>query len=251
MKLTTLAKIGVLASAPIWLVACGGDDDNNGPTTPSPSPSPTPAPDVTVSYQIEISNLTQAQPLAPYAALLHGQNYRGWHIGEPASEGLEMLAEAGAPAEFIGEATSAMSSAAGDGPVMPGNSVSFEISTTMSSSDYAMHNWQLTLASMAGNTNDAFAGVTGLHIASLAMGETMVQLVPIYDAGTEANTETAETVPGPAGGGEGFNEMRDDIMDQVTMHPGVVTSADGYADSTLNQAHRFDQYPMMIKITRM
>ena len=40
--------------------------------------------------------------------------------------------------------------------------------------------------------------------------------------GTEANTETAATIPGL--GGEGTNLTRDDIIDRVRFHQGVVTN---------------------------
>ncbi len=54
------------------------------------------------------------------------------------------------------------------------------------------------------NTNDAFTGVNAGRIGDLEVGESKYSSQP-WDAGTEGNIETAATIPGPAGGGEGFN----------------------------------------------
>lgn len=85
-----------------------------------------------------------------------------------------------------------------------------------------------------------------------------------WDAGTEANTETAATMPGPAasaagGGGEaaGYDVVRDDLADAVRLHQGVVTSAnaddpsrEGLSTSVLTEAHRFDFPTSRVVITR-
>jgi uncharacterized protein YaiI (UPF0178 family) len=51
--------------------------------------------------------------------------------------------------------------------------------------------------------------------------------------------------------GQGFDEVRDDIADQVTRHQGVVTADDGLANSTLDSSHRFDNGGMLVTITRV
>ena len=71
-----------------------------------------------------------------------------------------------------------------------------------------------------------------------------------YDAGTEADSEEAATIPGPAGGGEGFNVARDDQADRVSMHSGVVSNNDGFATSNLTEQHRFDNPVVQIRIER-
>ena len=75
----------------------------------------------------------------------------------------------------------------------------------------------------------------------------------VYDSGTEADSETAATIPGPAtmGQGEGFNVARDDRADQVTMHPGVVTQDDGLPDSVLDSTHRFDNLVAKVTVKRV
>lgn len=196
-------------------------------------------------YEITLVNVTANQPLAPAAVILHEDAYFSWEIGAPASSGIEMLAEGGSPATLLSESTFALDSVASDGILPPGATTTVRVQAV----------WQedlaLTIAAMPVNTNDAFSGTTAWNIASLEEGATRKALLPIYDAGTEANTETAATMPGPAAGGEGFNAARDDLADVVTRHPGVVTSDDGLASSALDQSHRFDQGAIYVTVTRL
>lgn len=196
-------------------------------------------------YEITLVNVTANQPLAPAAVILHDDAYYAWDIGAPASVGLETLAESGSPAVLLDEASYALDSGATDGILMPGNTTSIELETVW------REDLAITVASMPVNTNDAFSGTTAWNIANLTEGMSLTALLPIYDAGTEANTESAASVPGPAAGGEGFNADRDDLADVVTRHMGVVTSDDGLATSALDQSHRFDQGAVYVTVTRL
>ena len=100
------------------------------------------------------------------------------------------------------------------------------------------------------NTNDAITGVNDVLVGDMAVGDSVTLRAIAYDAGTEANTETAATIPGPAGGGEGFNAARDDIADRVAMHPGIVGAEDGFATSNLTGQHKFDNPVALITIGR-
>jgi len=201
------------------LTACGSDDDKDAEMA---------------SFEITVTNLSANQPLSPLAALLHDADYKAWSIGGMASDGLEVLAEGGDNSTFISDdAAMLMTSASGLAPVGPGGSDTLTVTADLASV------MQITLASMLVNTNDAFTGTTGLDVSDLAVGESMNQTLPIYDAGTEANDELAGTIPGPVDGGEGFNAVRDDV-DFVARHPGVVTQNDGYSSSVLDESHRFD-----------
>ena len=102
---------------------------------------------------------------------------------------------------------------------------------------------------MLGNTNDAFTGINSWSLANLEVGATYTTVSPAYDAGTEANTESAATVPGPAANGEGFSPSRDDTG-FISMHPGVVSSDDGLSTSALTVEHKFDNPVIRIQITR-
>jgi hypothetical protein len=99
------------------------------------------------------------------------------------------------------------------------------------------------------NTNDGFTGVTDMLIGDLRAGESRSFYAQVYDAGTELNTETAATVPGPAVGGEGYNPDRMDAG-FVSVHGGVVTRDDGLSTSTLDESHRFMGTTAKIQVTR-
>ena len=240
MKTTTykLIGFGLLAS---MLSACGSNSDSNPEIVPAPEP---PAP-VMMSFDVSVSNITNAQPLSPVALIAHDGSFQAWAIGEAAGAGLEVLAESGSPADLIAEADAASvyMTAAGADVIMPGAgemlALSFEEQTDA----------VLSVATMLVNTNDAFIGAQNVDLSQLAVGDSVQLSLPVYDAGTEANSETAASIPGPAAMGEGFNADRDDV-DYVSRHPGVVTSSDGYSASALTEAHRFDSPAARITITR-
>jgi len=222
----------------LGLSACGGDDDDRM----NPSATLTPEPEMAM-FEVTLRNTTHNQPLSPPAVILHNGDYNAWDIGAMASNGLEVLAESGSPNDFITEAT-ALDSEAGTEVLMPGQHVSFTVRAV------ASEQLMLTVATMLVNTNDAFTGLKAWPIGDLAIDASREYLAPVYDAGTEANSETAATVPGPAGGGEGFNSARNDV-DFVARHPGVVTVDDGLMSSALDQSHRFDNGAVQVEVKRI
>ncbi len=201
-------------------------------------------------YEITVINATNNQPLSPVAVVLHNRDFSAWSIGEPASLGLEQLAESGSPVDFLNEAETTLDiedMIAADGVLPPGQQVTLEVSAQ---SFFRLSNLEITIATMLVNTNDAFTGITGESIGKLRIGQSLEILAPIYDAGTEENSETTNSIPGPAAGGEGFNLTRES-RNIVTRHPGVVTQADDFAESVLDESHRFDNGAMLIKISRV
>ncbi|MEH6348161.1 MAG: spondin domain-containing protein [Bermanella sp.] len=224
---TTLAMTILTASL---LSACGSSSDDD---------------DVEVSYEVTLTNLTSNQPLSPLAVQLHNTAYQAWEVGSVASESLEMLAEGGDNTAFLAvDSANVYNGVSGSGAVAPGITQSLSISADEAT------DMQLTLVTMLVNTNDAFAGKTGLDLSDLAMGESMKHFLPVYDAGTEGNSELAGTIPGPADdGGEGFNMARDDV-DFVARHPGVVGMDHGYSESVLNSTHSFDSPVAVLTVTR-
>jgi len=225
--------IPVLFLALVVLAGCGGSsDDDRSPQA---------------AYRITLTNLTAGQPLSPFAAVLHREGYTGWSPGRAASLGLEVLAEGGDPGSWLAEAsasTAVAGSASGPAAVAPGGSDSVTVEIGDPSGI------RVTVAAMLVNTNDGFTAVSGLPVEVLAVGEEIVRDLVPYDAGTEANAESAATVPGPAAGGEGFNAARSD-RDFVSVHPGVVTGADGLAGSVLGEAHRFQSPVARLRVTRI
>lgn len=205
-----------------------------------------------LKYSVSVTNLTAGQPFSPLAYSLHYAGFSPFTIGMPATVGLEKIAESGASDTYIAEAIANPDVMLVDhamGLSLPGESkmLALSLSVEMAKADQLL----FSLVNMLGNTNDGFTGVNSIAIGKLAVGESMTLNTLSYDAGTEMNTETQATIPGPAGGGEGFNPVRDDMVDQVTMHPGAVTMDDGKTDSTLTQVHRWDNPTARITITRI
>jgi hypothetical protein len=178
--------IGAALFLSVFVALAGCDNDDAAP----------PAREGT--YRVIMTNLTANQPLSPLGAVIHFTGYTGWGIGSAASSGLERLAEGGDPADFLAEASGnadVLSTGSGSGIIGPGASDDISLTTRQSS------NLLLTCATMLVNTNDAFTGIAGLSIGDLAVGESKTIYAHPYDAGTEENTETASTIPGPDGGG--------------------------------------------------
>lgn len=241
-------KKALIVSAVLVLAACGGgsDDDDFVPTPPQVDP-PAPAPENS-SFEISVVNLTSGQPVSPLAVIAHETDYQAFGIGEPASAALEVLAESGDNSQLLDELQdTARATVSGSAPLPPGASETLTLELD-SAQTTGLH---LTLLTMLVNTNDAITGVNGTELGSLAVNESLTLSTIAYDSGTEANSESAATVPGPAAGGEGFNAVRDDIRDQVTMHGGVVTADDGLGTSALNQQHRWDNPVLRVRITRL
>ncbi|TLU61820.1 hypothetical protein FE810_13450 [Thalassotalea litorea] len=225
-------KILVAASLLLFVSAC--DDDDEG-LMPEPEP-------MLYRYQVTVANLTNAQPLSPFAVVLHNEGML-WNIGESANDAMENLAESGDNSQVLGLGV-ALAGVSGEDIIMPGSSETIEISLADAMPTY------LSGATMLVNTNDAFTGINGLNISQMALNESISMVMGSYDAGTEKNSELAETIPGPAAGGEGYNADRDDV-DFIAAHPGVVTMDDGLAQSVLTQAHRFDNPTIRVTVTRI
>jgi len=170
-------------------------------------------------------------------------------VGSPASIGLEEMAEGGDNTALLAAADAdalVIATTSGAAPVGPGGSDTLTLDVL--ESDVAT--LEISVSTMLVNTNDAFSGINGVNVSSMAVGDTMHIDATAYDAGTEADTELAAEIPGPAGGGEGFNAARDDDADRVSMHSGVVSQDDGLASSDLTGQHRFDNPVVRVLIER-
>lgn len=234
----TLKGFGKAIAASCLLIlvsACHDDDDDDNSLTPPPEP-------MQYRYQVDVTNLTNAQPMSPFAVVLHNEGML-WNIGESANDAIENLAESGDNSQVL-DLSVVLAGNSGAGILMPGTSESIEVMITDTAPMY------LSAATMLVNTNDAFTGINALDISQLAANESISMVMGSYDAGTEKNSELAETIPGPAAGGEGYNAERDDV-DFVSAHPGVVTMDDGLTQSVLTQAHRFDNPTIRVTVTRI
>nr|WP_136250756.1 spondin domain-containing protein [Ningiella ruwaisensis] len=234
-RFSNVLMIALLASA---LAACGGDNDDNTAEQPVPEP---PAP-VSVTYELTITNLSNAQPLSPVALILHSEGNL-WTVGQSASQALEQMAEGGQTDE-LRSLDIVLAESSGAAPIGPGGSETITVS--INDNTQAL----LSVATMLVNTNDGFTGLNAYSLADLGVGDAISLLTRAYDAGTEVNSEAAGTMPGPADNGEGFNVTRDDV-DFVALHQGVVSADDGLSNSVLNLAHKFDNPVMRISILRV
>ena len=195
-------------------------------------------------YTISITNLSNGQPLSPPVAMLHNRNFNFWKLGETASEALELMAEGGDGSELLSLRRNNPQHQA-ESPVAPGETAVFSLQSRNKNLTY------LSVAGMLVNTNDAFSGLNSVELSELQSGQTSVFYTHTYDAGTEFNSELSGTIPGPADSGEGFNADRDDITNVVTLHGGVVSADDNYAESTLSGEDKFDNPTLRIVVTAL
>lgn len=202
--------------------------------------------EVPQTFEITLVNLTHNQPLSPPVYLFHTSEYRPWQLGEVASVAIEKLAESGDSADLLtgAEAEPTVLSALGEETILiPGGQHS-RIVTVKGGSLF------LSVAAMLVNTNDAFAALEAFPLNQVSPGDEMRVSLYALDAGTEENSESITTVPGPAAGGEGFNPERE-IRNIVRYHPGVVSQEDGLVGSVLDQSHRFDNPVAQLVIRRL
>lgn len=238
-------RLLMISASTALLAACSNGGGNNG-AAPAATPEPAAPPLANVQFEVSTTNLTVAQPLSPIAVIVHDTSVQMFSIGTPASAGVEEVAEEGATSTLL-ESIDAAAQGSGNAVVPPGSSDAVTIELPGSDSS----GMRLSLITMLVNTNDAFTAINGMDVSQLAIGESVTLAIPAYDAGTEANSEEGEDIPGPAGGGEGFNATRDDIRDQVTMHAGVVTADDGLPGSALGHIHRWDNPVARVTISRV
>ncbi len=246
---TPKLRIAVGAGLLTLLAACGeanfnGQGDSAREIIISPPPPPAVA-----TFQVTVTNLTNAQPLSPVAIIAHQPTFQVFELGAPATVALEVMAEGGDNTDLIALAEdnrSVLTAVSGAGPIPPGQSesISFEIQERFIDGN------QFSVSTMLVNTNDAFTGLNAISLTGLNVGDSFTRRGVAYDAGTEADDEMAIYIPGPAGGGEGFNAERDDQLNAVTMHAGVVTAHDGLVTSALTGQHKFDNPVIQVRIER-
>ena len=217
MKISNIAS-AFLLGAVVAFSGCGSDGSNDD--TP---------PAVTPTYSLKVTNLTAGQPMSPVLVTTNSI----FSVGESASLGLEKLAEGGDNSVLLDAY-----GVGGAGLLTPGSSETLTLETSKEA---------LSIATMLVKTNDAFAGLDAYHVAHIGVGSSETLYLNVYDAGTEANTETNTTVA--AFGVEGFNATRDD-SDRVSVHAGVISKDDGLATSALTAMEKFNNPAVAVTITR-
>lgn len=153
--------------------------------------------------------------LAPVAYAVHGEDGSLFTDGEPASPGLEMLAEDGGPSTLVEEVEMSVDEAGaaavpegGDepGPIAPGGAYSFTVD--------AREGQRLSLATMFVQSNDLFYAPEPAGIPLFVDGDPvdgdLTESLVLWDAGTEVNEEPGvgpDQAPRQSGPNTGNDEM--------------------------------------------
>lgn len=166
-----------------------------------------------VTYKITITNLTHGQPLAPVMAATHKPGISFFEVGQPPSDELAMLAEAGNGKPMADKlvAMHGVSDAqiSTMGLTFPGKSTTMMVTATRGAN-------HVSIGAMLGATNDAFFAVS--DVALPKNRETTTYMADAYDAGSETNDELRSTVAGL--GGEGYSP-NDSGEGFVHIHNGI------------------------------
>lgn len=163
---------------------------------------------------VTITNVTRGQIITPPVLLSHTKDFELFTVGEPAISELVDLAEDGntVPLEgLLGSLSQVHDYTTSMVGLGPGESVTLQIETRGNFRN-------ITAVGMLATTNDAFFAVDGASVpTSLAK---RVYVGYAYDAGSEANSESCDFIPGPpcenpfvrdTAGAEGY----------VHVHPGI------------------------------
>jgi len=165
-------------------------------------------------FRITITNITRGQIFSPPIVITHNSGYTLFETGEPASPELAALAEDGNPGELINVISTlpaVLDYAVAEGPLLPGNSVTLEVNA------YGNFNL-LSLAGMLVTTNDAFFSIRN---TDLPFSQKSIKLnAEAYDAGSEANSEDCNFIPGPPCGSHNVRDT-DEAEGYIHIHPGI------------------------------
>lgn len=172
-----------------------------------------------VTYSVTVTNITKAVQFTPIVSASHTRAIALFELGQPAGSPLADVAESGditALAAVLEDSEAVAGTAATEGLLQPGDSVTFEIMSSRRTRGFS-------LAAMVLPTNDTFVA---LDTVALPRYGTVVYHASAYDAGTEPNDESCANIPGPFCGGEGRSP--DDSNAEGFVH--VANGIHGIAD---------------------
>jgi len=166
------------------------------------------------SYYVHVTNLTRGQILSPPIVVSHSDDVALWDVGTPASPELAAVAEDADGAGLLALAASTplvTDVAVGPAPLPPGQTVVLEVAAAKPFD-------KITVLGMLVVTNDAFFGVNSIDLPFRRMKETRYAVA--YDAGSEANNESCDFIPGPPCGNAGVRAT-DGAEGFVHVHAGI------------------------------
>ena len=167
-------------------------------------------------WTLRLTNMAYSQPFGPIFLLSHNNSATPlFTVGNTSSKELEFLAEQGSPELLVNKYTNdfgvkaTVTVGSPTEPLFPGKSIAFQFET---SDTYPF----ISIATMAVNTNDCFAG-----FRKLKLYDGLTVHSPGYDAGTELNDELCIHVPGPACFAYNQTHTNDDGEGFIHVHRGV------------------------------
>ena len=168
-------------------------------------------------FEIKLYNLTPAtgpgasQVFSPPVFATHNKSIKIFKNGGYASDELAQVAEDAVNqplVDLLNGTGLTQEVITGDGVVFPGADATYEIEASAS-------NNRLSGVWMLVNTNDAFGGGNSLNLPRRG---TRTFYIAAWDAGSEANTELAEHIPGPCCGNGG---VRVPTQERIRKHKGI------------------------------
>jgi len=167
------------------------------------------------TLQVYVTNLS-TQIMSPVVIASHGDDTRVFQAGQAASDPVRMVAEDAINGPLVDalendpEVLDVQVITGDAGPIMPGETAMAEI-TSVGKYDY------ISAVSMLVTTNDAFTGLDSFRAQRFGVRETYANA---YDAGTEANTENCDHIPGPPCGNAEVR-VTDGAEGVILIHRGI------------------------------
>jgi hypothetical protein len=170
-------------------------------------------------YRVTITNISGNQAQTPFVVATHSGSVDVFHVGAPASAGLQQLAENGGvpvlAAELAGVAHDV--AVAGAAPIAPGGSASAYVTTAPGAR-------KLSVAGMLICTNDGFGG---LDSVTLNRSGSQTFYGRAYDAGTEINTQDYDDLVPPCDGLGQTGASNPALAENGVVHPHHGITDDG------------------------
>ena len=167
---------------------------------------------------VQITNLSR-QIISPPVVASHTWKVAVFVPGQPASADLAALAEDGDPSglvDLLSGHDEVLDVAAAEGLLFPGETLTLEVEIR------GKYN-RISAVGMLVTTNDAFFGLSNFFVDP----DQAVQrvMVPAWDAGSEANNELCDFIPGPPCGNP-FARDTDGAEGFISVHSGIHGSGD-------------------------
>lgn len=170
------------------------------------------------SYRVTITNLTRGQTISPPIVVSH-RGVELWRAGAPASPELAAVAEDGDASgllSLLAVTPGVHDVAMAAEPLPPGGTVVLEVRAPFPFV-------RVSALGMLVTTNDAFFGLQSVDLPPRR--QQGIHHALAYDAGSEANNEDCDFIPGPPCGNAGVRAT-DGAEGVVHVHAGVHGVAD-------------------------